>query len=87
MLVTAGGEKSQVRGAVADDAWLQGEFITTVQNRGGAIIAARKLSSAASAAQAIVDHMRDWVKGTPEVLPPSPRQIKIVSFFFFLWSW
>jgi len=61
-----GGEKSQVRGAVADDAWLQGEFITTVQNRGGAIIAARKLSSAASAAQAIVDHMRDWVKGTPE---------------------
>jgi malate/lactate dehydrogenase len=59
---------------VADDAWVQNEFITTVQNRGGAIIAARKLSSAASAAQAIVDHMRDWVKGTPEVRTSvSPR--------------
>jgi malate dehydrogenase len=64
--VSTTGDKVQVRAAVADDAWLQGEFITTVQNRGAAIIAARKLSSAASAAQAIVDHMRDWVKGTPE---------------------
>ena len=44
--------------------WLEGEFLTTVQKRGAAIIAARKLSSAASAAKAICDHMRDWVLGT-----------------------
>ncbi len=62
--------KKPVRAAVADDAWLQGQFITTVQNRGAAVIAARKLSSAASAAQAIVDHMRDWTQGTPEACSP-----------------
>lgn len=39
-------------------------FIETVQKRGGAVIAARKLSSAASAAQAIIDHIRDWHFGT-----------------------
>jgi len=44
--------------------WLEGEFLTTVQKRGAAIIAARKLSSAASAAKAICDHMRDWTSGT-----------------------
>jgi len=44
--------------------WLEGEFVTTVQKRGAAIIAARKLSSAASAAKAICDHMRDWAQGT-----------------------
>eukprot|EP00326_Haptolina_ericina_P009252 CAMPEP_0181222812 /NCGR_PEP_ID=MMETSP1096-20121128/30173_1 /TAXON_ID=156174 ORGANISM="Chrysochromulina ericina, Strain CCMP281" /NCGR_SAMPLE_ID=MMETSP1096 /ASSEMBLY_ACC=CAM_ASM_000453 /LENGTH=326 /DNA_ID=CAMNT_0023315613 /DNA_START=34 /DNA_END=1014 /DNA_ORIENTATION=+ len=44
--------------------WLEGEFLTTVQKRGAAIIAARKLSSAASAAKAICDHLRDWVQGT-----------------------
>lgn len=52
--------------AVNDAAWLQGEFITTVQNRGAAIIKARKLSSAMSAAKAITDHVRDWHFGTPE---------------------
>jgi len=55
-----------VRAAVSDDTWLQTEFISTVQQRGAKVIAARKLSSAASAAQAIVDHMRDWIKGTAE---------------------
>jgi len=55
-----------VRAAIADDEWLNGEFIATVQQRGAKVIAARKFSSAASAAQAIVDHMRDWVKGTSE---------------------
>lgn len=49
---------------VADAAWLQGDFISVVQKRGAAIIAARKLSSALSAANAIVDHMRDWWFGT-----------------------
>jgi len=58
--------KTPVRAAVADDEWLNGEFIATVQQRGAKVIAARKFSSAASAAQAIVDHMRDWVSGTSE---------------------
>ncbi|KAI0520651.1 hypothetical protein KFK09_008129 [Dendrobium nobile] len=59
------GEK-HVRELVADDEWLRGEFITTVQQRGAAIIKARKLSSALSAASSACDHIRDWVLGTPE---------------------
>ena len=43
------------------------EFITTVQQRGAAIIKARKASSALSAASAACDHIRDWVLGTPKV--------------------
>lgn len=46
--------------------WFRGDFVTTVQKRGAAVMAARKLSSAASAAQAIVDHVRDWHSGTGE---------------------
>ena len=46
--------------------WLEGEFQTRVQKRGAEIIQARGLSSAASAADAIVNHMHDWVLGTPE---------------------
>jgi len=52
--------------SINDKAWCQGEFVTEIQGRGGAVIAARKASSAGSAAKAIVDHMRDWVSGTPE---------------------
>ena len=48
----------------ADSAWMREQFIPTVQKRGAAIIAARGLSSAASAASAAIDHMRDWVQGT-----------------------
>ncbi|CAL4917168.1 unnamed protein product [Urochloa decumbens] len=62
---TSSGEKP-VRELVADDAWLNGEFITTVQQRGAAIIKARKFSSALSAASSACDHIRDWVLGTPE---------------------
>jgi len=58
--------KTPVRAAIADDTWLEGEFIETIQQRGAKVIAARKLSSAASAANAIVDHLRDWVKGTSD---------------------
>lgn len=54
-----------IREAVRDDAWLNGEFITTVQQRGAAIIKARGLSSALSAASSACDHVRDWVLGTP----------------------
>ncbi|MEY4166002.1 MAG: hypothetical protein RL419_1844 [Actinomycetota bacterium] len=49
---------------VNDQAWLDGEFIPTVAKRGAAIIKARGSSSAASAANAAIDHMRDWAQGT-----------------------
>ena len=51
---------------VDDQAWLETEFIPTVQQRGAAIIEARGSSSAASAANAAIDHVHDWVLGTPE---------------------
>jgi malate dehydrogenase len=50
---------------INDQAWLEQTFIPTVQKRGAAIIEARGLSSAASAANAAIDHVRDWVQGTP----------------------
>ena len=52
--------------AVGDEAWIADEFIPTVAKRGAAIIEARGASSAASAANAAIDHVRDWVLGTPE---------------------
>jgi malate dehydrogenase len=51
---------------INDQAWIEGTFIPTVQKRGAAIIDARGLSSAASAANAAIDHVRDWVLGTSE---------------------
>ena len=51
---------------VDDQDWLENTFIPTVQQRGAAIIEARGLSSAASAASAAVDHVHDWMLGTPE---------------------
>jgi malate dehydrogenase len=51
---------------VADHAWVEDDFIPTVAKRGGAIIEARGASSAASAANAAIDHMRDWIQDTPE---------------------
>ena len=52
--------------AVGDDAWILDEFIPTVAKRGAAIIDARGASSAASAANAAIDHVHDWVLGTPD---------------------
>ena len=52
--------------AGSDQPWLENEFIPTVQQRGAAIIKARGLSSAASAANAAVDHVRSWISGTPD---------------------
>ncbi len=49
-----------------DHAWVEGEFIPRVAKRGAEIIAARGASSAASAANAAVDHVHSWVNGTPE---------------------
>ena len=51
---------------ITDHEWLRGEFITTVQKRGAAIIAARGLSSAMSAANATLDHVKSFVSETPE---------------------
>ena len=51
---------------VNDQQWLDETFIPTVAKRGAAIIKARGLSSAASAANAAIDHVRSWVKGTAE---------------------
>jgi malate dehydrogenase len=62
---------AQVAGKPAFDAvggdrsWLEGEFLPTVQQRGAAVIKARGMSSAASAANAAIGHMRSWVLGTP----------------------
>ena len=50
---------------IADQAWIENDFLPTVQKRGAAIIEARGASSAASAANAAVDHIHDWVLGTP----------------------
>lgn len=50
---------------IADDAWIAFDFIPTVARRGAAVIAARGRSSAASAANATIAHVRDWLLGTP----------------------
>jgi malate dehydrogenase len=60
---------AQVRGeqaakAIDDQAWIENEFLPNVGKRGAAIIEARGASSAASAASAAIDHVRDWVSGT-----------------------
>ena len=52
--------------AIGDETWVADTFIPTVQKRGAAIIEARGASSAASAANAAIDHVHDWVLGTPE---------------------
>jgi malate dehydrogenase len=51
---------------ISDESWVSDTFIPTVQTRGAAIIEARGGSSVASAANAAIDHMRDWVLGTPQ---------------------
>jgi malate dehydrogenase len=58
-------EGKKVWPMINDQAWLEGTFIPMVQKRGAAIIEARGLSSAASAANAAIDHVRNWVLGTP----------------------
>jgi malate dehydrogenase len=53
-----------IRQLISDEAWYQDVFIPTVAKRGTAIIVARGLSSAASAANAAIDHTRDWLLGS-----------------------
>ncbi|HWM41810.1 MAG TPA: malate dehydrogenase [Burkholderiales bacterium] len=57
-------EGKKVWPLINDQAWLEQHFIPTVQKRGAAIIDARGLSSAASAANAAIDHVRDWISGS-----------------------
>jgi len=64
-LFQAESDGKKVWPMINDPAWLEGTFIPTVQKRGAAIIEARGLSSAASAASAAIDHIRTWVSGTP----------------------
>jgi len=59
---TADGKK--VWPMINDQGWLENTFIPVIQKRGAAIIEARGLSSAASAASSAIDHIRDWIKGT-----------------------
>ncbi|GLH01994.1 Malate dehydrogenase [Gryllus bimaculatus] len=63
-IVESGGTVS-AESAIKDNTWLTTEFVKTVQTRGAAVIAARKMSSAMSAAKAAGDHMRDIWLGTP----------------------
>ncbi|MGI8752374.1 MAG: malate dehydrogenase [Acidimicrobiales bacterium] len=59
------GGKPAIDG-IGDRSWIESEFIPQVQQRGAAIIEARGASSAASAANAAIDHVHDWVAGTPD---------------------
>jgi malate dehydrogenase len=65
-LVHAKVRGSSAWDAVGDEAWIADEFIPTVAKRGAAVIEARGASSAASAATAAIDHVRDWTLGTPD---------------------
>jgi malate dehydrogenase len=60
----AEAEGKKIWPLINDQAWLETSFIPTVQKRGAAIIDARGLSSAASAANAAIDHVRDWIFGS-----------------------
>ncbi|KAK6260873.1 hypothetical protein SCA6_015347 [Theobroma cacao] len=80
-VITTNGAEKSVKDAIANDDWLKTEFITTVQQRGAAIIKARKLSSALSAASAACDHIRDWVLGTPKVQALPVKRSYILDLF------
>lgn len=62
---TVSGERAM---DLVDMAWYQNDFIPAIQQRGAKIIDARGSSSAASAANAAIDHMRDWVTGTDSIV-------------------
>ncbi len=65
-LVNAKVDGESAWDAVDDEAWIADEFIPRVAKRGAAVIEARGASSAASAANAAIDHVHDWVLGTPD---------------------
>lgn len=63
-VVEKDGQSTKAVELIKDDAWVRGPFVETVQKRGASVIAARKMSSAMSAAKAAADHMSDWFRGT-----------------------
>jgi malate dehydrogenase len=63
-LYSAEVDGSKVAALINDQTWIENQFIPTIQQRGAAIIQARGLSSAASAANAAMDHVRDWISGS-----------------------
>jgi len=63
-VVVRNGQETTVEKALNDEAYLKNEFVSVVQKRGAAVISARKMSSAMSAANAAADHMRSWWMGT-----------------------
>lgn len=63
-VVNKGAGNVSVRAEIKDDTWFKDVFLNVVQKRGAAVIGARKMSSAMSAAKAAADHMRDWFMGT-----------------------
>jgi malate dehydrogenase len=64
--ISAATVAGQAATGLVDQAWVENDFIPTVQQRGAAIISARGASSAASAASSAIDHVRDWALGTPD---------------------
>jgi malate dehydrogenase len=64
----------QAAKVIDDQAWIENEFLPNVGKRGAAIIEARGASSAASAANAAIDHVRDWVSGTPSGAHPDGHE-------------
>lgn len=65
-VVTKETGECSVQSEIKDDSWFKNVFLETVQKRGAAVISARKMSSAMSAAKAAADHMRDWFMGTKD---------------------
>jgi malate dehydrogenase len=65
-LVNARVDGNQAWNVVDDEAWIADEYIPRVAKRGAEVIEARGSSSAASAANAAIDHVHDWVLGTPD---------------------
>jgi malate dehydrogenase len=63
-LYSAEADGAKVAALINDQSWIENQFIPVIQKRGAAVIEARGLSSAASAANAAIDHMRDWIYGT-----------------------
>ena len=79
---------TKVPDAIDDQSWLEEHFISTVQGRGSAIIEARGQSSAASAANAAIDHVHDWFSVTPEddwhaMAVPSPGAYDVTEGLIF----
>jgi malate dehydrogenase len=71
--VSIDGRTVSLKEAVGGTEWVEKEFIPGVQQRGAAVIKARQKSSAASAANAVVGHVHDWLVGTPQVCSATTR--------------